>query len=278
VRARWESLHAALVCSVTTLPARNQFQDLRRSNPSLVRFEDAASLLAHLTNRDGDLDEKDRIYGALVRTVQGRGPRSRLAYALLWGGLWPGLDRVYRRRLRYFANEPEELCQELSLAFTRLVETRNLQRVRRIAGTLVRSTDREVMDKRRRLLDELARRADDHDVTVSAVAGAATAADRDAGLLAVSLVDELAKLRARFLPVVGTDAELVLAVVVLEMDQREAAARLDLTYEVARKRLQRALGRLRTHLQATGDPSGMPESPVRTVNSSRPKKDQENES
>jgi DNA-directed RNA polymerase specialized sigma24 family protein len=242
----------------------------------LFRFEDAASLLAHLTSRDGDLDEKDRIYGALVRTVQARGPRSALAYALLWGGLWPGLDRVYRRRLRYFASEPEELCQELSLAFTRLVEAMNLQRVRRVAATLIRSTDREVMDERRRLLDELARRADD-DASVPSVALAATVPDRDAGPLPVSLADELAKLRARFLPIIGADTDLLLAVVVLDMDQREAAARVDLTYEAARKRLQRAMSRLRAHLQAAADPRGAQESPARGVNSLRSRKDQESE-
>jgi DNA-directed RNA polymerase specialized sigma24 family protein len=248
VRARWEGLHAALVGSVTTLPAANQFQDLRRSEPALAPFDCAATLIAHLTRREGDLDRKDQIYAVLVRAVQARAPCSRLAHALLWCGLWPGLDRVYRRRLRYFARDPDELTEAISVAFTALVGRIDLASVHRIAATLVRSTDRDVMYERQRVPIELAADATGLGEAPAWVAPAAREPDgiRPTGL---SFAGELAALRARLAPVIGSDADLVLAVLVLDTDQREAAALLGLSHDAARKRLQRALRRLRTYLQ-----------------------------
>lgn len=55
---------------------------------------------------------------------------------------------------------------------------------------------------------------------------------------------EIAAIRARLLPIVGEDVDLVLAVVLGE-SQREAGERLGLTHDVARKRYQRALDRIR---------------------------------
>ena len=65
----------------------------------------------------------------------------------------------------------------------------------------------------------------------------------------LSFAGELAALRARLVRVIGPDADLVLAVLVLDADQREAAALLGLGHEAARKRFQRALHRLRAHLK-----------------------------
>lgn len=251
MRARWEGLHAALVCSVTTLPAANQFQDLRRCEPTLAPFDSAAALLAHLAQPEGDRDHKDEIYAALVRVVQAHAPCPRLAHALLWCGLWPGLDRLYRRRLRYFAHEPDELVETISVAFTALIGRIDLARVHRIAATLVRSTDRDVMYERRRVLDELAADA------VGSRQAPARLASRGPGEVqptALSFAGELAALRARLVAVIGTDADLVLAVLVLDTDQREAAALLGLGHEAARKRFQRALRRLHAQLQIASTP------------------------
>lgn len=252
MRARWEGLHAALVGSVTTLPAATQFQDLRRSEPTLVPFESAAALIARLTRPEGDLDHKDEIYAALVRVVQARAPCPRLAHALLWCGLWPGLDRVYRRRLRYFARDPDELTEAISVAFTALVGRIDLASVHRIAATLVRSTDRDIMYERQRVLVECADATEPRGVPVW-VDPAAGEPDRvrPAGL---SFAGEFAALRTRLAPVIGADADLVLAVLVLDTDQHEAAAMLGLSHDAARKRFQRALRRLRAHLQNASTP------------------------
>lgn len=254
MRARWEGLHAALVGSVTTLPAANQFQDLRRCEPALAPFESAAALIAHLTCPERDLDHKDEIYAVLVRVVQARAPCPRLAHALLWCGLWPGLDRVYRRRLRYFARDPEELTEAISVAFTALVGRIDLASVHRIAATLVRSTDRDVMYERRRVLDELA--AGPAGLREAPAWLALPGGEPGGGIhpTGLSFAGELAALRARLAPVIGADADLVLAVLVLDTDQHEAAVLLGLSHDAARKRFQRALRRLRAHVQIASTP------------------------
>ena len=275
MRARWESLHAALIRSVSTLPATVQYQALRRREPIFTRFESAEELLAHLARELGDLDEKDQIYAALVRAVQRRGPSATVASALVWCGLWPGLDRICRRRLRYFERDPDELPQAISLAFTALMDRIELDRVRRVAATLVRSTDRVVMERRRRVLGKLTHVADDlAATTVEELASELEANDPTSGL---SLAGEIADLRRQLLPVVGVDADLVLAVFVLDVDQREAAARLGLAYAVARKRLQRALLRIRAHLEPEADPTRSLQSPDLLVNSSVPDPDEDSD-
>ena len=47
---------------------------------------------------------------------------------------------------------------------------------------------------------------------------------------------------------IGTDADLVMSVVVLGNNVREAAEQLGVSHQVARKRQQRALARLRKQL------------------------------
>lgn len=238
MRARWEGLHAALIGSVTTLQAAKHFRDLRGSDPLLARFESGSALLAHFTHREEDLDGKDRLYAALVQAVQSRAPWARLAHALLWCGLWPGLDRVYRRRVWYFRTDPDELTEAISVAFTMLVGRLDVARVHRVAATLVRNTGREIMDERQRVQDELSLLAPAPDADVEAPAGR-------------SLAGELAALREHLVPVIGADADLVLAVAVLDLDQHEAAKRLGIAHEVARKRFQRALRRVRAQLTAS---------------------------
>ncbi len=219
----------------------SQFQALRRCEPILARFESAASLLAYLADVDGNLDDKDQIYATLVRAVQARASWAKLATALLWCGLWPRLDRIHRRHACSFRIEPEELVQEISLVFTKLLWGMDLARVHRVAATLVRNTERELMDQRRRQLAEQRLRTDLVD-----------AADQpsDTCRSDPSFPNELAALRARLAPVIGADADLLLGVVVLGADQHEIAVQLGLSHEAARKRFQRAVARIRRQLRA----------------------------
>ena len=120
MRARWMALHESLVRSITTLKADQQFKTAGKVEKVLERF-DADTLVAHLTAKDGDRDEKDRIYGALVRAVQSRSDWADLATALLWLGLWPWLDAIYGHRLRDFIGRPDELVTEISFIFTTTV-------------------------------------------------------------------------------------------------------------------------------------------------------------
>jgi len=204
-----------------------------------------------------------------VRQVQHR-ECEELASALLWLGLWPGLDAVYRRRLKHFCFRREELVSELALAFTRLVERLALRPATRLAATLVRSTERDVLYERKRLwaTEELTREAhavsDDlmHRPPEDRAAvrdWAASCAAPVPGLLPeLTSHREPSALRAWLKPVVGDDAELLVAVLVLEESRPEAGMRLGLSPDAARKRFARALGRARQHFSPTLSPSSPP--------------------
>ena len=61
--------------------------------------------------------------------------------------------------------------------------------------------------------------------------------------------DQLAAIRDFVAEVVGHDADLVIGAAIYGVSQRELAERLGLTHEAARKRFQRALARLRRHVE-----------------------------
>jgi hypothetical protein len=262
MRASWEALHASLSRSIRTLQADQAFHEAQQRHPAFAGFGDPGALVAFLTSKQGDLDQKDRLLATLVTLVQRR-DHQELASALLWLGLWPGLDAAYRRRLKHFARRPDELVSDLADAFTALVERLNLDSVTRVAATLVRSTERDVMDGRKRVWAEAERMRSDHaeprvfdefvrGSNVEAVAAdhwSEPRADSVLGLLpGCSVDDDVTTLRAWLEPVVGEDTELLIAVLVLEETQREAGERLGLSHEAARKRFQRAVGRVREHL------------------------------
>jgi DNA-directed RNA polymerase specialized sigma24 family protein len=268
MRASWEALHAGLDRSVRTLQADQAFQQAKQLHPALAGFDEPKKLVAHLTSKAGDLDEKDRILGTLVTLVQRR-EHHEVASALLWLGLWPGLDAVYRRRLRHFRDQPDELVAELAEAFTALVERLDLTAVHRVAATLVRSTERDVMDHRKRRWAEVNHglEGEANEPLRDLEGGIFSAswfdkaslqrwAASDHDLPSLSFEEDVAVLRAWLEPIVGADAELLLAVLVLDETQREAGERLGLTHDAARKRFQRALGRLREHLATSLSHSG----------------------
>src|SRR5690606_14268341 len=111
--------HSALDRSVRSLQAQQAFQQAKQ-HPALARFDQPFEVVEYLASKGGDLDEKDRILGLLVTLVQ-RGEQHELASALLWLGLWPGLDAVFRRRRRNFKGQPEELIAEMGDVFTSII-------------------------------------------------------------------------------------------------------------------------------------------------------------
>jgi len=243
MRAQWEGLHTSLVRSVSNLPADQQFRAAGTYEPALARFESSTGLVEYLTGTDGDLNEKDRIYAALVRAIQARARWSAVAHAVAWLGLWPGLDGVYRRCLKHFCGEEDDLVSSISSAFTRLLGQMDLAHVERVAATIVRSTEREVMEERRRKWKETSQH---HQVVREARSQSSKAPGSMTGH---SFEDEVRLLRERLLPIIGADTDLLLAVVILGDNHREAGKRMGLPHGIARKRIWRALGRLRNFLR-----------------------------
>jgi hypothetical protein len=96
-----------------------------KQHPALARFDEPFELVEYLASKGGDLDEKDRLLGTLVTLVQRR-EHHELVSALLWLGLWPGLDAVYRRRQRNFRDSPTSSIAELADVFTGIIERLDL--------------------------------------------------------------------------------------------------------------------------------------------------------
>ncbi len=258
MRTTWEALHRSLVRSTESLNAHRIFEEIKESKPDLARFDAPTSLLDLLHGEDGDLDEKDLVLRALVELAQGRGEAADLARDLLWLGLWPGLDAIYRRHLRHFRDRPEELVSEVGARFTDAVARVDLGRIRRVAATLVRNTEREVRAGEKRAWDAAARRSElpegdelaDGDHLSHARLPRRPTGVSDLGLPpGMDPEDQLAAIRAFVAEVVGDDADLVIGAAVYGVSQRELAERLGLTHEAARKRFQRALARLRRHVE-----------------------------
>ena len=255
MRSRWEALRAGLVRSIRTPQAARQFLEMKTLSPPFTAFSEPDALVAHMHATRGVLDQKDRLLATLVSQVQ-RGEQAELARALLWLSLWPGLDAAYRRRHKYFAEHPDELVSLLAHAFTALVDKLDLSAVNRVAATLVRSTERDVMLAACRDWEEQRKRVGDvqfaqflKDRTAEEIATTARVESQLGWRPGSGITENGAALRRWLEPIVGEDVELLVSVLVVEQTQREAGRRLGLSHDAARKRYQRALARLRAHLE-----------------------------
>ncbi|MCY1033237.1 sigma-70 family RNA polymerase sigma factor [Corallococcus sp. BB11-1] len=230
--------------AIRTAEARRAYRLVRRNWEALSDFEEPEALVSFLTAREGDSHVKDGLLAGLVTLVQ-MGASARFFVALLWLGLWPGLDGVYRRCLRRTGHPPAEVVSSIAASFMSLVARVSLAGVQRVAGTLVRGTERDVLKAWHKELVEQRHRA-----------RLQLLADVGGGALLVpwltpsasrtrSFNAEVEELRAWLLPLTGEDTDLVVSVLLREEDYVEVAASRGLSPETARKRVQRALGRLR---------------------------------
>jgi DNA-directed RNA polymerase specialized sigma24 family protein len=253
MRALWRSIYDDLMRSIDTITFKKDFDIVRRSSPLLERFADHYALLDYLHSPESNIDAKDHVLASLVAEAQRSGPSAKVATALLWLALWPGLDAMYRRLFRYFVKAPEDLVSEISDRFMSVVHRFDSSRVRRVAATILRNTERLI---RHALRSEWQRSGRAHPLLDEEVMHLAYARQRglsqtEFGLpLGTDVVTTTRMLRAVLVSLTGADAELVIAVAVLGELQNEAAARLAVSPGAARKRYQRAIVRLRTPLEA----------------------------
>jgi RNA polymerase sigma-70 factor (ECF subfamily) len=231
---------------VTTWSAVQRFERWRAEVACLARARDPADLVVWLTHPGGDLDAKDAVYAALLARLRGSHADAPLARALLWLGLWPGIDAVFRRVARRSGGEHGASLSEVAHRFSELIARLDPERARRVAAGLVRGTERDAMAALRRASRE---RACHRDLFEDVAMGAVWNAPRE-GPAALHRSGEVEAVRRWLTAACGADAELVYRVVVLEENQREVGAALGLSHEAARKRVQRALARLRDRLKA----------------------------
>ncbi len=225
----WHEIHDSLVMTTNTLSFQKSFQALRRGDSALGRFTDPAALLDMLHSRTGCAERKNRVLQALVSAAQGDDPASDCALTLALLALWPGLDAVRRRLSWRKAGRPDEVSSEVLARATETLRGLDLDRVSRIAATVLRNVERDALRAHCRQADRalLAANIEPEELAAPTPGAEAIFLRRDLGRL------------------LGRDADLVLQVAVEGSTQREIAGELGLSEAAARKRYQRATRRLR---------------------------------
>lgn len=229
----WNAIHDSLLHSSRTLTFQRQFDLMRRSCSALAAFCDPASLLDALHRQSESHDRKNECLRTLVGEAQRTGPQSDTALTVLLLALWPGLDCIRRRSLGWRLGSTSDITSELLSRATESLRTLDLGRINRIAATVLRNMQRDMIRGCRR---EAARqgvtseRLPDELPDERAIGGSR---------LSLSL------LRTDVERVIGEDASLVIRVAVEGFTQAEVAVEFGLSEEAARKRYQRATRRLR---------------------------------
>ncbi|MEM7530261.1 MAG: hypothetical protein AAF416_21850 [Pseudomonadota bacterium] len=237
MRSPWSAFHDHLVRRLDRHDTHRAFDDLRNRHSCLAAFGDPVAMIDELHDPAADRDRKDTTLHALLAGARRRDGGGETAMTLLYLALWPGLDAIYRRRLRHFPGEPEALVSEIAARLLAQIRESELGRINRPAATLLRNIDRDIGRALSRSWNEAARRAPMTLLeTIAADQGSPLQDQPDASCRALVAAIE---------PVLGCDAALVIDVAVRGASQREAGAARGLGHDAARKRYQRALARLR---------------------------------
>ena len=225
----WHEIHEQLLRTSSTLDLQHHFRAIRRSKEPLRRFADPAGLLDALHRGAASPDEKNRQLTALVEVAQSDLAEADCALTLTLLALWPGLDAVFRRARWRRLGDAEHLTSEVLARATEAIRCLDLRRVNRIAATTLLNIERDLVRARQKEVGHVAMSSE---IDPDEIPG-----DRD-GIAPQRLHDEIGRL-------IGRDADLVCLVAVAGFTQAEVAVELSLSEAAARKRYQRAIGRLR---------------------------------
>ena len=235
----WYEIHNHLSRTCASLRFHRGFTDLRRaSHGVLERYHDPADVLSALHGGAISPEEKNQLLVVLVEAAQSEvsaHARSGLTLTLL--ALWPGLDAVLGRLRARRLGDREELASEVLARATEAIHSLDFGRVNRIAGTIVRNVERDIIRAHRRETEEASQCVELNPDAV-ATCGMMSVRQQHEGLL----YRDLRRL-------IGCDADLVMRIAVGGSSQSEAAAELGHSEAAARKRWQRAKMKLCADLQ-----------------------------
>ena len=232
----WHEIRDHLMHSSSTLGFQRSFDTLRRTHAAVAPFRDPAALLDGL-RRAGDPDRKNLILSALVEAARCDGPASDCALTVLLLALWPGLDAIRRRSLWRRIGSADEIASDVLARTTEAIRGIDLERVNRIAATVLRNVERDMIRARQRDAERESLACDIELDDLSSDQNGPQPAPDD-----MYLQHDLRKL-------IGADAVLVIRVAIEGFSQAEVAVELGLSEPAARKRYQRAMRKLRDALQ-----------------------------
>jgi hypothetical protein len=208
------------------------FRDLvEHAGAVLQSFSSGNEVIDHLRAQPRTDGEQDAIIASLVSGSRQPGSGGALARDLLWLTMWPGLGGVWHRSDVGAWEDAREAISVLMEQFAIVTNRLDLGRVNKVAATIV-------MNTQRRFWEEMGRRREVRDRELPWDELARKEGKDDPGF---ALVDALADIETT----AGPDAALVISCVAGGVTTREAAASCGCRREAAKKRLLRALERLR---------------------------------
>ncbi len=233
----WHEIHEHLMQSSTPLGFQRAFDAFRQDHEHLEHFHDPAAVLDTLHHGSRDHEAKNRILTSLIMAAQSRNKSADCALTMMLLALWPGLDAIMRRSKRRRLGYADELPSEILGRATEAIRCLDLSRVNRVAATILRNIERDIMRAHQR---EVSRQRQHADIDPDEVS---------IGVFVREPTTSPERLEAEVASIIGVDARLVLRVAVDGFSQIEIAVELGLSEAASRKRYQRATRRLRDAMQ-----------------------------
>jgi hypothetical protein len=237
--AQWNSIRNELTRYIQSDEAARAFARAQQAQELLRAFDFPTIAIEFLDSDVASEETSDAVVTSLIKLAQA-GTERRIAYAVLWLGLWRSLTSTYRHRMKIFSSR-SELASAVSAHFHHQVNRLNLNRVNKVAATLIRNTARDVCRERSRCWKEDKRRVD-MDVDDAIIEYYPHLLRKDDDHVVVDSRRALCSLADR------PDHDLVLTVVVSGEPSKEAAVAAGISDEAVRKRVQRTLARVRRDL------------------------------
>jgi RNA polymerase sigma-70 factor (ECF subfamily) len=248
-----------LIRSIHSVEALEEFGKVRERVELFGPFGEPMEIVGFLARAEGDPEAKDRLLRQAVAIIQGASP-GKVVSTILLLGLWPGLDALFNRRICLFRDQADDFGAEIVHGLLREARGLQLKRVNRVAATLVRNTERRLLETRARDAAVVTEPSEVSSVVerVSSV-GPTTSPMAFPGVSGALSDDESVEaLRAWLRSVVGDDGDVVADSVLLGRTCFELADELGLTPATVRKRLQRALERARRAIEGRNRRSQFP--------------------
>jgi RNA polymerase sigma-70 factor (ECF subfamily) len=249
MRATWAALRESLEASIRSPQSFQQFNDIKEKQPPLAGLASPAELVQFLADPAASAERRNALFRVLIGVAKANGAASALARNALLLSLSPALEAVCRRHVLRFPRPGKEVVSDVIADFFDSALGRDLSKVWQVAATLVRNTERDLARAQQRLGRSRSISGPLPEDDVDGACGQSHLVEP--AILAVRRKgdDELAGVRAWLGSLVGSDADLVLAAVVGEENQRLVAEQLGISYQNTRVRLHRALRLLREHLK-----------------------------
>ena len=239
MRGHWERIHRGLNNTIRLPRMVRLYVEMARYRSPLAPFQTPHLLVEHLDRVRTDPIAND-VYRSMVDAWR-RGPicYSEVAGQILWLGLWPLLNRLYWAQLGYWRDQENDLASEIGRCLTIVLRGTDLTRVDRVALTLIRNTQRDLIERRQAQLF-----GDDQDWS-SLQLPWQSFMDASPNEAPARIVDVAGALKQ----CLGPDFDLAVAAYDSRCDYEQLTRQFGLEEEEIRRRIRRAWRRVRRQMK-----------------------------